>query len=154
MGCGVVQSDICLPTGAGSKSKSSKQNLAFSPEDGAIRFSESSLNFNRSARHIPEDSALQFMASSQEIHICWKKGCSSISKSLNPLQTGRPGKLLLALASSHSWFRAPRDSLPYFTVSQETHYVSTTKPSRLMLFGETVAVYCENRTEHTNTLCG
>jgi hypothetical protein len=23
-----------------------------------------------------------------------------------------------------------------------------------MLFGETVAVYCENRTEHTDTLCG
>jgi hypothetical protein len=23
-----------------------------------------------------------------------------------------------------------------------------------MLFGETVAVYCENRTEHINTLCG
>jgi hypothetical protein len=23
-----------------------------------------------------------------------------------------------------------------------------------MLFGETVVVYCENRTEHTNTLCG
>jgi hypothetical protein len=23
-----------------------------------------------------------------------------------------------------------------------------------MVFGETVAVYCENRTEHTNTLCG
>jgi hypothetical protein len=23
-----------------------------------------------------------------------------------------------------------------------------------MLFGETVAVYCENYTEHTNTLCG
>jgi hypothetical protein len=22
-----------------------------------------------------------------------------------------------------------------------------------MLFGETVAVYCENHTEHTNTLC-
>jgi hypothetical protein len=22
-----------------------------------------------------------------------------------------------------------------------------------MLFGETVAVYCENRKEHTNTLC-
>jgi hypothetical protein len=38
--------------------------------------------------------------------------------------------------------------------SQETHYVSATKPSRLILFGETVAVYCENRTEHTNTLCG
>jgi hypothetical protein len=23
-----------------------------------------------------------------------------------------------------------------------------------MLFGETVAVYCENHTEHTHTLCG
>jgi hypothetical protein len=23
-----------------------------------------------------------------------------------------------------------------------------------MLFGETVAVYCENHAEHTNTLCG
>jgi hypothetical protein len=23
-----------------------------------------------------------------------------------------------------------------------------------MLFGETVAVYCENHTEHTETLCG
>jgi hypothetical protein len=23
-----------------------------------------------------------------------------------------------------------------------------------MLFGETVAVFCENRTEHINTLCG
>jgi hypothetical protein len=38
--------------------------------------------------------------------------------------------------------------------SQETHYVSATKPNRLMLFGETVAVYCENHTEHTNALCG
>jgi hypothetical protein len=36
--------------------------------------------------------------------------------------------------------------------SQETHYVSPTKPNRLMLFGETVAVYCENHTEHTDTL--
>jgi hypothetical protein len=38
--------------------------------------------------------------------------------------------------------------------SQETHYVSTTEPNRLMLFSETVAVYCENHMEHTNTLCG
>jgi hypothetical protein len=37
--------------------------------------------------------------------------------------------------------------------SQETHYVSATKPDRLLLFGETVAVYCENHTEHTDTLC-
>jgi hypothetical protein len=36
--------------------------------------------------------------------------------------------------------------------SQETHYVSTIEPSRLMLLGETVAVYCENRTEYTDTV--
>jgi hypothetical protein len=29
-------------------------------------------------------------------------------------------------------------------VSKETYYVFTTKPNRLMLFGETVAVYCED----------
>jgi hypothetical protein len=34
------------------------------------------------------------------------------------------------------------------------HYVSAPEPNRLMLFGETVAVYCENHTEHTETLCG
>jgi hypothetical protein len=38
--------------------------------------------------------------------------------------------------------------------SQETHYVSATKINRLMLFRETVAVYCENHLEHTNTLYG
>jgi hypothetical protein len=38
--------------------------------------------------------------------------------------------------------------------SQETYYVFTTKPNRLLLFGETVAVYCENHAEHTGTLCG
>jgi hypothetical protein len=38
--------------------------------------------------------------------------------------------------------------------SQETHYVSATKPNRLILFKEIIAVYCENHTEHINTLCG
>jgi hypothetical protein len=38
--------------------------------------------------------------------------------------------------------------------SQETHYVSTAEASRLMLFRETVAVYCENHTKRTNTLRG
>jgi hypothetical protein len=38
--------------------------------------------------------------------------------------------------------------------SQETHYVTATKRSWLMLFEEIVAVYCENHTEHTDTLCG
>jgi hypothetical protein len=33
-------------------------------------------------------------------------------------------------------------------VSQETHYISATKPNRLMLFREIIAVYCENQTEH------
>jgi hypothetical protein len=37
---------------------------------------------------------------------------------------------------------------------QETYYVSAAKPNRLMLFGETVAVYCENHTEHINAFCG
>jgi hypothetical protein len=36
--------------------------------------------------------------------------------------------------------------------SQETHYVSATENNRLMLFKETVAVYCENHTEHTDTV--
>jgi hypothetical protein len=38
--------------------------------------------------------------------------------------------------------------------SQETHYVSATKPNRLMLCRGIIAVYCENHTEHINTLCG
>jgi hypothetical protein len=38
--------------------------------------------------------------------------------------------------------------------SQETHYVSIKEPNRLMLFVETVALYCENHTEQTDTLCG
>jgi hypothetical protein len=36
--------------------------------------------------------------------------------------------------------------------SQETHHASATKTNRLVLFGETVDVYCENHTEHTDTL--
>jgi hypothetical protein len=38
--------------------------------------------------------------------------------------------------------------------SQKTRHVSATETNRLMLFGETIAVYCENHTEHINTLCG
>jgi hypothetical protein len=32
-------------------------------------------------------------------------------------------------------------------------YFSATETNPLMLFRETVAVYCENHTEHTDTLC-
>jgi hypothetical protein len=38
--------------------------------------------------------------------------------------------------------------------SQETHYISATKKSLLMLFRETVDIYCENHTEHTDILWG
>jgi hypothetical protein len=34
--------------------------------------------------------------------------------------------------------------------SKETHYVSASKPNQLMLFIDTVIVYCENHTEHTD----
>jgi hypothetical protein len=36
--------------------------------------------------------------------------------------------------------------------SRETHYVSATELNRLMLFGERVAVYCENDMEFTDTV--
>jgi hypothetical protein len=32
--------------------------------------------------------------------------------------------------------------------SQKTHHISGTETNRLMLFGETISVYCENHTEH------
>jgi hypothetical protein len=38
--------------------------------------------------------------------------------------------------------------------SQETLYISPTTLNLLMMFGETVVVYCEDHTEHTDTLCG
>jgi hypothetical protein len=36
-------------------------------------------------------------------------------------------------------------------VPHRKHITSATEPNRLMLFGETVAVYCENHTKHTDT---
>jgi hypothetical protein len=57
---------------------------------------------------------------------------------------------------THTITPSGRELKIYKTVvrtSQETHHVSATETNRLMLFGETVAVYCENHTEHTNTLC-
>jgi hypothetical protein len=37
--------------------------------------------------------------------------------------------------------------------SHGTHYFSTTKTRRLILFREQIAVYLENHTKHTDTLC-
>jgi hypothetical protein len=56
--------------------------------------------------------------------------------------------------SSVSGFAASHRAGSYaqFHTSQETHYVSATEPNQLMLFGETVAVYCENHVEHTDTV--
>jgi hypothetical protein len=51
--------------------------------------------------------------------------------------------------------RAPDFLIAYknsVRTSRETHYVSATKPNRLMLFRETVAVYCKKKTEHTDTV--
>jgi hypothetical protein len=39
------------------------------------------------------------------------------------------------------------------STSQETQYVFATETNRLMLFGETVPVYCETHTDHINTRC-
>jgi hypothetical protein len=48
----------------------------------------------------------------------------------------------------------PRAAWALVRTSKETHYVSATEPNRLMLFGETVAVYREDHTEDISTLCG
>jgi hypothetical protein len=40
------------------------------------------------------------------------------------------------------------------SVPHRKHHVNATEPNLLMLCGETVAVCCENRMEHTDTLCG
>jgi hypothetical protein len=60
----------------------------------------------------------------------------------------RLAAVLSALASAgavHSYMQ--------FLLCRETHS-SITKPGRLTLFRERVAVYCENHTEHIKTLCG
>jgi hypothetical protein len=51
-------------------------------------------------------------------------------------------------------YKLPLKSLNTLKTSQETHCISATKTDwLLMLFRETVSVYCEN-TKHTNTLWG
>jgi hypothetical protein len=62
--------------------------------------------------------------------------------------------MLLALASTVFLGSEPQVSKYPVHTSPKTRYVSATKPNRLMLFMETNDVYCENHTEHTDTLCG
>jgi hypothetical protein len=52
---------------------------------------------------------------------------------------------------SVSEVNALKPEFPVLT-SQETYYINVTERNRLMLCGETVAVYCKNRTEHTDTI--
>jgi hypothetical protein len=59
--------------------------------------------------------------------------------------------VIVARHSDHWTTEIIQNSSSYHT---ETHYISATKPNRLMLFRERVIVYCENHAEHTNSLCG
>jgi hypothetical protein len=81
-----------------------------------------------------------------------------------PLGTGFPFRRLLRLAglrctrtrlhadqSHESGMRKQRSKIQFVPDRKHSVFITT---DRLMLFGETVAVYCENRMEHTNTLCG
>jgi hypothetical protein len=45
------------------------------------------------------------------------------------------------------------DILPQIPMQDKHKHVSTTKTNRLMPFTKTVAVFCENNTEHRNTVC-
>jgi hypothetical protein len=50
--------------------------------------------------------------------------------------------------------KARENCIQIYCFHQKSQCNFATEPNRLMLFRETVAVYCENHTEHTNTLCG
>jgi hypothetical protein len=66
--------------------------------------------------------------------------CENHTEHINTLRVQNAKTLYIYMNSVHT--------------SQETHYVSGRKPNRLMLFREIIAVYCENHTEHIDTLCG
>jgi predicted Zn-dependent protease with MMP-like domain len=53
--------------------------------------------------------------------------------------------------NSTFWFKSNQYIRIEF-VPHRKHYLSAIEPNRLMLFGETVAVYCENHTEHIDTV--
>jgi hypothetical protein len=56
------------------------------------------------------------------------------------------------LPSYYSVSQFRNNNWPFEEQSHRKHDVSATKPNRLMLFREIIAVYCENRTEHINML--
>jgi hypothetical protein len=78
-----------------------------------------------------------------------------------PPGTGFPFRRLLRLAGIRwRYSNPPSEYTNTFQIiynksvrtAEETYYISATKPNRLMLFKETVAVYCENHTEHTKAV--
>jgi hypothetical protein len=64
------------------------------------------------------------------------------------LATSPPSVSRLSRKASTNCYR-----VSFTLTAQETHYVTATKTNRLMPFRETVAIYCENHTEHTDALC-
>jgi hypothetical protein len=92
-----------------------------------------------------------------------KKWCVDTAGNKTPIpRTSSINQSLYQLKWTGCYWWLTFQRLNFFTVlyknsvrtSQETHDVSTAKPNWLILFGERVAVYCENHTEHTDKLCG
>jgi hypothetical protein len=52
------------------------------------------------------------------------------------------------------YFQGGRKIENFLTNQSEADYVSAAKTNRLMLFGETLAICCENHMKYTDTLCG
>jgi hypothetical protein len=71
-------------------------------------------------------------------------------------QPGIQSACLRSLCHKHNliYYNPSKTDKKSVRTSQETCYVSATKPNRLLLFREELTVYCENHMEHTNTLCG
>jgi hypothetical protein len=97
--------------------------------------------------------------SGPRIHIPQEQGGTFITPAI-----GFPFRRLLLLAGLRCRYSNPpphgvsRNSASQclntsVRTSQETYYISATETNRLMLFGETVSVYCENHMLHTNTVC-
>jgi hypothetical protein len=61
-------------------------------------------------------------------------------------------------SNRENWFNYLKTEFILNNIFKSSSYLTgntlllATKTSRLMLFKETVVVYCENQTEHTNTL--
>ena len=87
--------------------------------------------------------------------------CSRICKwfkKINTLKTNANSKSLSSLRSiCPSWFQALVDQRPYpelFSLPREKIFPVCNDNQSAMLFRETIALYCNNHTEHTDPPCG